>query len=415
MKIRWFPITILIIIVALSLAGGFTLLWRLFIFLVFLLLLSYLWLRLSIRHIDGNVAKSPENCQVGERVEEEFAFLNHSRIPTPLIEVREDTDLPGYRNVATFNLAPQGSHNWRTEIRCQRRGRYSLGTLTAKATDPLGFFSMERHFGKSQGIVVFPATLDLPLFQTLPRQEPGASPRHWLASQVGPNASRVREYTSGDSLRHIHWHSTAHTGNLMVKEFDPDRYNYTFKDIWIALDMYQGCQLGVGDETIEEYSITITASLAKKYLESGKNVGLIASGERAYLFLPETGDEHLKDILHALAIIKATGKLPIDNLLASQAERFEAGSALVVITSSDCGGIVAPLRRTVNRGIIVTVILLDAMSFGGETSTIDTARRLVASGINAYTVRRGVEINRALDSRFLSLPIPYTGDKDNNG
>jgi uncharacterized protein (DUF58 family) len=411
MKIRRLPITVLILILALALAGGFTLLWHLFIFLVILLLLSYLWLRLSIRNIDGRVEKSPENCQVGERFEEEFTFFNHGRIPTPLIEAQEDTDLPGYRNVATFNLAPQGSHGWRTEIYCQRRGRYGLGTLTTKVSDPLGFFSMNRQFGKSQGIIVYPATPDLPFFQALPRQEPGSSPRHWLASEVGPNASRVREYASGDSLRHIHWHSTAHTGNLMVKEFEPDRYNYTFKDIWIVLDMYRDCQFGDGDETTEEYSVTIAASLAKKYIESGKNVGLIASGDRAYLVLPETGDEHLKDIMQALAMIKATGKLPVDALLASQAERFDAGSALVVVTSSDNRGIVAPLRRTVNRGTIVTVILLDAISFGGKTGAVDTARSLIANGITAYIVRRGVEISRALDSRFLSSPMQYAGDK----
>jgi uncharacterized protein (DUF58 family) len=411
MKIRWFLIVIPLLIAALALAGGFDLLWRLFIFLVVMLFLSYLWLRLNIRYINGSVEKLPDYCQIGERFEEEFSFFNASRIPTSLIEVQEDTDFPGYRNMAAFNLASQGYHGWSTEIRCQRRGRYNLGTLTARVTDPIGFFSMSRRFGKPQNVIVYPATLELPFFQVLPRQEPGSSPRRWLASETGPNASRVREYASGDSLRHIHWHSTAHTGNLMVKEFDPDRYNYVFKNIWIVLDMHQAGRFGDGDETTEEYGITIAASLVKKYIEGGKRVGLIASGDHPYIFLPETGKEHLEHILQALAVVRASGKIPLDALLESQSERFDAGSAVIVITPSDSRGMAARLRRVVSNGTGVTAILLDAISFGGKAGALDTARSLIPGGIHVYIVRRGVEIATALDSRFTSSPLQYIGDK----
>jgi uncharacterized protein (DUF58 family) len=404
MKIRWFLIVIPLIIAALALAGGFTLLWRFFIFLVAMILLSYLWLRLNIRYIDGSVEKLPDYCQIGEHFEEEFSFFNASRIPTSMIEVQEDTDFPGYQNKVAFNLASRDAHGWSTEIRCQRRGRYSLGTLTAKVTDPIGFFSMSRRFGRPQRVIIYPATLELPFFQVLPRQEPGSSPRRWLASEAGPNASRVREYASGDSLRHIHWHSTAHTGNLMVKEFDPDRYNYTFKSIWIVLDMHQACQFGDGDETTEEYGVTLAASLAKKYIEGGKRVGLIASGDHPYIFLPEMGHEHLQHILQALAVVKASGKIPIDALLKSQAERFDAGSAVIIVTPSDSRGMAAQLRRVVSNGTGVTAILLDAISFGGKTGASDTARSLIPGGVRVYIVRRGVEIARALDSRFTSSP-----------
>ncbi len=411
MKIRWSLIIILLLIAALALAGGFDLLWRLFIFLVVLLLLSYLWLRLNIRYIGGSVEKLPDYCQIGERFEEEFSFFNTSRIPTSLIEVQEDTDFPGYQNKVAFNLASRDALGWSTEIRCQRRGRYNLGTLTAKVTDPIGFFAMSQRFGETQSVIVYPATLELPFFQVLPRQEPGSSPRRWLASEAGPNASRVREYASGDSLRHIHWHSTAHTGNLMVKEFDPDRYNYVFKNIWIVLDMHQACQFGDGDETTGEYGVTIAASLAKKYIESGKRVGLIASGDHPYIFLPETGREHLEHILQALAVVKASGKITLDALLESQSERFEAGSAVIVVTPSGSRGMAAQLRRVVSNGTGVTAILLDAISFGGKTGASDTARSLIPGGIHVYIVRRGVEIARALDSRFTSSPTQYIGDK----
>ena len=412
MKIRWFLITILILSFALTIAGGYTMLWRFFVFLVVLLFLSYVWLRLNVRYIDGRAENLPKYCRVGEQFEEEFIFVNRGRIPTALIEARQDTDMPGNQDVATFHLTSQGSYRWRTRVSCTRRGEYSLGNISARITDPLGFLSINQRFGWGQYVVVFPHTIDVPYFQALPHQEPGANPRRWFASQTSPNASHVREYASGDSLRYIHWHTTAHTGNLMVKEFDPDRTNYIYKDIWIILDMAGSSQFGEGEESTAEYTVTIAASLAKKYLDSGKKVGLLASGDKSYLYLPETGQEQTEGVMRSLALVKPGGEVPVDTLLTSQEERFDFGSAVIVITSSDIKRMGNALRRIVKRGTTVTAILLDAISFGGKISAAETARGLVTSGVHAYIVRRGANISRALDSRFVSSPMQDTGVKD---
>ncbi len=400
MKIRRIIIIIPLIILALALAGGFTWLWRFFVLSVIILALSYVWSRMSVRAIEGWMKKPADNCQVGESLEFEFKISNRSRVPSPLIEIREDTDLPGYSNIVALNLAANDSHSWRTQASCRRRGKYVVGGLFVKVSDPLGLFPVEKHVGERHEVIVFPQTLELPFFQALPRQEPGQSPRRWMASEAGPSAARVRDYTSGDSLRHIHWHTTAHTGRLMVREFEPDRSSYAFKNIWIVPDMHRIARVGEGDATTEEYAITIAASLAKKYISSGKQVGLLAAGDRSYLSPPDVGNEHLHRILHSLAVMKAEGEIPMDTLLTSQADRFEAGSAIIVIMPPISREVVEPLRRAMNHGVIVTVILLDPISFGGETSTESMARNLTSSGLHVYVIRRGAEISRSLDSRL---------------
>ena len=411
MKKRWLLTIIPLFILVLALAGGFTLLWRFFIFLVVLLLLSRLWSRLSIRGITARVKKTVDHRQIGDYFEEEFTVINNSRMPTPLVEVQEDTDLPGYQNKMSFNLSSRGSYQWRTRPYCQHRGQFRVGGLNVKVTDPLGFFMTTERLGEPQYTIVYPTPLELPYFQVIPHQETGQNLRRWFASEVGPNASRVREYTSGDSLRRIHWQSTAHTGKLVVKEFDPDRSHFAFKEIWLVLDMYRASRLGDGDETTEEYSITIAASLARKYINDEKRVGLIASGDRPDICLAGTGHRQLQNILRALALMKADGKVPIDNLLTFQAERFSAGSVVVVIMSSDNRDIVAPLRHAINRGVTVIAVLLDSLSFGGRTTAASTARNFVSAGFHVYIVRRGQEIPAALDSRWLTPGIPYVGDR----
>jgi len=407
MRIRWWVITILVLSLVASLATGSIMLWRLFIFLTALLIMSYVWMRINLRHIDGRVVRLSSFCQVGDRFEEEITFTNTGKLPTALIEVKENADFPGYKSTATFHLPAQGTYSWHSEGVCRRRGLYDMGKLIVKITDPLGFFTVKEKIFDSKSITVFPNTIDLPFFQVIPRQEVGPSKRRWFTAEPGTNAARVRDYISGDNFRNIHWHTTAHTGNIMVKEFDPERAVVAYKDIWVVLDMQAATHCGDGDETTEEYAANMAASLVKKYVGEGKKVGLMASGERTYLFIPEASEEHLEKLMTALAVVKADTNLSLDGLIEAQEERFEPGSAVVVISAS--GNLQAPLRRLVSRGAQVTAVLLDGLSFGGQTSAVDTARNLVMGGIHSYIVRRGSQISKALDSRYLLNPIGYSG------
>ncbi|MBI4283706.1 MAG: DUF58 domain-containing protein [Chloroflexi bacterium] len=399
MKKRLILIVIPLVILTLALAIGSVLLLRLFSLIILVLLLSYLWTWLGVRGISGQVKKLAERCQVGEWFGEEITVFNASWLPKLMIKIEGNTDLPGYHSVDALNLAPKNAHCWQTKVYCGRRGQYRLGALTATVTDPFGFFSARRNLGESQSIIVYPATLELPFFQPLSRSEPGPGHSRWLISEVGPNAARVREYASGDTLRHIHWQSTAHTGKLMVKEFDADHSYNAARNIWIILDMYRASQAGDGDDSTEEYGVTIAASLLKKYLDSGKKVGLIASGDQPYLFLPQVEEIHLSPILEALALMKATGEVPIEQLIAHELERFGTGSATIVITPSVSERILAPLRQVRSRGAPVIVILLDAASFGSSASAVSATSQLAAGGMPVYVVKCGDKLAKALDSR----------------
>jgi uncharacterized protein (DUF58 family) len=225
----------------------------------------------------------------------------------------------------------------------------------------------------------------------------------------------VREFANGDTLNRIHWQSTAHTGKLMVKEFDPDRSSYASRNIWVIPDMYQPAQLGDGDGGTEECCITITASLISKNMDGGKQVGLVASGDQSHLFPPQIGDQHFWDMLEALALMKATGDIPIEQLISHRIEHFGVNSAIIAITPSTSERLTASLRQIKNRGALVIVILLDSVSFGGAVSTANTASSLAASslassGFQVYVVRKGEELARTLDSRLPISHMRYSAD-----
>jgi uncharacterized protein (DUF58 family) len=410
MKVRIVIIIVPLLIFVLALATGSILLLRLFYTSLFVLLLSFLWAFFGLHGLEIRYSKSSERSQVGEWFDEEITIFNKSRLPKSMITVQENSDGPGHHNTSSFNLPPRSSHLWQTRVYCRHRGQFNLGTFTATVTDPLGFFTLGRSFGEPQSIIVYPATLELPSFQPESRLTLDKGPSRWFLSETSPNAARVREYANGDTLNRIHWHSTAHTGKLMVKVFDPDRLRYTSKNVWLILNMHQAAQLELEGEATEEYCITIAASLMKKYIDSGKPVGLIASGDQPYFFPPGTGDEYLLQVLETLALMEANGEVPVDQLISQEIEHFEANSTIIIITPSTDDQIVETIRYLGNRGNLVIVILLDSSSFGGTVNTAGIAKGLMSSGAQVYSVRRGQDIVRALNSRVQSSSLVYVRD-----
>ncbi len=409
MKRRILLILVPLFVLLLALTTGSVLLLRLFAVMAIVLISGYLWAFFGIRGLTGQVSNSAEYCQAGDRFEQKITIFNNSWLPKLFIKTIENTDLPGQHSAASFNLPPRGYFQWENSVYCQCRGLYNLGTVTVTSTDPFGFFSFHRNLGESKSIVVYPATLDLPFFQSRSPDSPGYDTSRWLTSEIGPNAARVREYVGGDTLNRIHWRSTAHTGKLMVKEFDADSLNYSSKNIWIVLDMHQNSQVGEGDNSTEEYSVTIAASLIKKYINNDKQVGLVSTGDQPYLFLPQTGERHFWDIMEVLAILKAAGEVPVEKLILDKINNFGSETVLIVITPASGERILGPLRQVKNRGAPVIVISLDYNSFSGITGGVNTSRNLISSGFQVYTVRPGESLARALDSKVLLPQARFAG------
>jgi len=129
---------------------------------------------------------------------------------------------------------------------------------------------------------------------------------------------------------------------------------------------------------------------------------MVASGKQTYLFPPDRGEEHLWRILETLALIKASGEVPVGQLIREQMGHF-GDNSVVIITPSPTGQLMDAVRQLRSRVDSVAVVLLDAASFGADTSTADTARALSSTGTQVYIVRRGDELTRVLRDKFSQL------------
>ena len=103
-------------------------------------------------------------------------------------------------------------------VREARRGPVSATSWILSAGDPLGLFGRRRRYPDTEAALVLPRFTSLVKSLRVHELEAvAAAPR----AGSGTELFGVREYRPGDSLRRIHWRSSARHGELVVREFEP--------------------------------------------------------------------------------------------------------------------------------------------------------------------------------------------------
>jgi len=402
MRVRPVVYIVPLALLLLAIVGGSPLVMRLFFASLAVLAIGCTWAMLGLHGVKVSIGELPEHCQVGDRLDQQITIENESKIPKLFLRAEQDTTFPGHEKVRLLNLSPGATRVWASDINCTRRGRYALGSVTLTAGDPFGVVTRRRSVGSTRNVIVYPRPVDLPYFRSSLSSltDFGRSTAARRISQIAPSASGVREIMSGDSLEHIHWRSTAHTGRLMVKVFDADRASEAgSKSAWVVLDMAATSALGAGDDSAEEYGVTIATSVIKKYLDSGMRSGLTAVAEQDYTFPPDTAAAHLSEMLEALAVMKAAGTTPVDELIGRNIGRLGGDATVIIVTPQANEMLLDSVHRLKAYGASVVAVLLDAASFGGTIDPSYVAFSLGAAGAQVYVVHKGDNLARALDSR----------------
>jgi uncharacterized protein (DUF58 family) len=353
--------------------------------------LAYVWARQIARHVASQRELRHGWMQVGDRLEERFTVTNGSWLPVLWAEVHDESDLPGYRVSRVASCPAAGTVHWTTAQNCARRGLFTLGPWSLRASDPFGFFSVTLCHDEKEAIVVYPPVVDLPQI-TLPRGlVAGPSRARRQTTEATIDASHTRFYRPRDPLRTIHWPSTAHRGTLIVR--DPD--TEISGDLWIVLDLDHNVQAGEDEESTEEYGIILAASLADRTLRQNRAVGLVAYGDELAFVPPGRGKGQMWHILQALAVAKAGGTRSLADVLYHLRQSLGQGTSVLVVTPSSTSEWVDAMMPLTRSGIAPTVVLLDRASFvqPGEseaTSAVRGLRELLAkAGIPSHVVRQG--------------------------
>jgi len=321
--------------------------------------------------------------QVGDVLEERFTLKNDGWLPAAWVEIEDRSTLPGYNASLATGVDRSTSTRWRRNGACSQRGLYFLGDTLLHTGDPFGIYAVTINHLARTSLLVMPPVVPLPELEIFPGGYSGEGRAAPHAPENTLDASSVRKYVSGDSLRLMHWKTTARLGYPYVRLFD----GAPASDWWILLDLQDEVQVGSGENSTEEHGIILTASLSDRGLRAHRGVGLVVNGQVLDRLPPRTGTGQNWDILRTLALA-SRGTTSLGAVLEHIRPNLGYNATLIIITPTNKVEWLNAIPLLRRRGISSTVFLLDPQTFGGQKSNAPLVSELTRMGISHNSIPR---------------------------
>jgi uncharacterized protein (DUF58 family) len=246
-----------------------------------------------------------------------------------------------------------------------KRGVYRWSTILVTSYDSLGLIRVDTAYETDPfEVTIHPAKI--PIGFDL------SSLSGWGANQSDDGRNRghgmeprgVREYAPGDSMRHVHWPSTARTGRIQVKEFDTG-FN---TELYSVIQLTQGTEAGSGSATTLEAMCGHLAHIADVLLQRGCTVSLPNLEQGANT--TNSATQRYKEVCDALAAAKADRRTRFANEIDELAAKTPAGSSVLVLMTSAEEGVASSIRRLAEQRK-VHVLLYDPTQYPKDKIVVD--------------------------------------------
>lgn len=262
---------------------------------------------------------APEQVSQGDEVPVELRFTNASR-SSRLGVVALDSHLER-SSILVGSLRPRVEVEVATRRRALRRGPQGPTFVRLSSAAPFGVLERRRRVDVEGETLVLPAVvplgpISLPDVASAGERPDSTAPRRGH----GLEYLAVREYRAGDSMRHVHWPSTARLGSLMVREFEQERTPR------VALVVDDWADDRADDETMSALDACCCAAASIAH-------AVAARGSEVRLLVPGGSDRQRSgadDVVHRLAYLESTG-VPLQSRLAGLVNELPGEESLVVV------------------------------------------------------------------------------------
>ena len=310
-----------------------------------------------------------------------------SRVPAPALRIRErlarlgDQDVPlrrerrAYRGTYVLERVP--------------RGRYVVEESVATVEDPFGFAQVDMPLQPGPPLLVYPRLVELAeLFS-----ESGANAqdgrRLLLRRPTGFDLHSVREYEQGESLRKVHWPTTARRGQLMVKELEDAPRD----EIAIVLDADAAAAVGASFDA----QVRAAGSILRTHAARGRRAVLAVNAAHAAHVRVSSLEGDWQAALAVLAAAEPNAQRPVVELLAREGGPAARALELVVVTARVTAALASKLLQRAQTSRGVSLVWVDTASFAGRpTRTEPELLRLQSGGVPVAVVRQGDDLRAAL-------------------
>ncbi len=267
------------------------------------------------------------------------------------------------------------------------RGRYRFEAVRAIFEDPFGLARAETELGSESTLLVYPRLVDLERLFSQGAGLTQAGGRVLLRRTAGFDLHSVREYQHGESLRKVHWRTTAKRGELMVKELEDAPHD----ELAVLLDADGRSVVGGSFDVL----VRAAGSILLAHVLRNRRSGLTITTSPPESCHVTSFDGEWRLALELLAAAEPNGSEPLTRFLGRDGSPAVHATELVAVTSSlDAALADALLERAFARKP-TSLVLVEAASFrpGGAPPGRDPALlKLQAGGIPLAVLRHGDDL-----------------------
>jgi uncharacterized protein (DUF58 family) len=250
--------------------------------------------------------------------------------------------------------------------RLPRRGRYLVGPMKLSTRFP---------FGLLRRTVTDPATDTLTVYPRLGRLTQAWKARRHRTfegsrrvqqqpSRIAGDFFGVREWQTGDSLRWIHWRSSARHGDLVVRQFEPQKSD----DLAVLVDLWQPDRPDTEDLQNVELAVSFAATVVADACRKGGGHLLVGiGGEEPEWIEGPVSVGLLEGTMEKLAVARACREDRLPQLLEWIAGRMDSRTEVVLVGTrgvdlDDPGRFPVPGDDRARRALVGRIRRIDTSS-----------------------------------------------------
>jgi uncharacterized protein (DUF58 family) len=372
-------------------ALGSKMLYPVAIGLVLAVLAAALWVRFLRRPMSLRRSLGRGERLAGDDVPVQLQLDEDGIVPSGTLLVRER--IAGLGERETPLVRRHGRLRGRYVLRRVPRGRYPIEETEIVIEDPFGLERVTVDLPSSGSILVYPRLVDVDrLFSESGARTPEGR-RLLLRRPSGFDLHSVRDYQQGESLRRVHWPTTAKRGHLMVKELEDSPRDETA----VLLDADGSVVVGDRHDSSFELAVRAAGSIVKSHASRGRRAALVVNGGRPVYQRVHSFDGDWHRALEILAAVEADGHSPVANMLADEAGPASRAVELTVVTSSLSPRLVERLAHRALAHHGASLVYVDPASFAAGAPGVPVESgaqllRLERAGVPVIILRRGDDL-----------------------
>ncbi|MBN1696943.1 MAG: DUF58 domain-containing protein [Spirochaetales bacterium] len=330
-------------------------LYMLFVTLSLFPVFSFIILVLAYSFLKYVQKFSTEHPVKGETVNYTVSFTNEFIVPFPCVNIKfktitplMDVNLPDFK----FYLKSGGMFSRTFDIDCPFRGIYTVGLKEVVVEDILHFFRFRMKVWHKT-FYVYPRVLHLERFKPgLEDIEGGDKGLPFGGEPDYAMFDQLKEYRSGEPIKHIYWKKFAIIGKPFIKQFETSPQ----PAVRIFFDLIRPVNQKINELEVEDTSVEILVALVKFFLDKAIKTSIIAPGREFYNFEGKDGADFGQFYESTTGLI-FQDTIPLARLykIQEQEQKIDSNSIFFITHNLDLD-LFNLIEASLGTGIIFTVV-----------------------------------------------------------